>query len=109
VWVSASSIAVSVLGRIGTQTALAAAGPSSRTGLTLTTSIPARASAVIQPPTECSPQPPFATCMFFGLAPPNSTTSLPWRAIDDHEVSGPLTACAEPMTCGRNFSAVPKL
>ena len=63
----------------------------------------------IQPPTACSPQPPFATCMFFGLAPPNSTMSRVWRAIDDHDVSGPLTACAEPSTCGRKVSAAPKL
>src|SRR5262245_48245679 len=102
-------MAVSVLGRIGTQAALAAAGPSSRTGLTLTTSTPARPSAAIQPPTECSPQPPLATCMFFGLAPPNSTTRLAWRGIDDREGSGAVTAWAEQMTVGRNFSAVPKL
>ena len=38
----------------------------------------------------CAPQPPLVTCMFFGLAPPNITISLAWRAIEDHEVSGPV-------------------
>ena len=44
-----------------------------------------------------------------GLQPPNSTIILAWRAIDDHDVSGPVTGCALPSTCGRNTSAVPKL
>ncbi len=47
--------------------------------------------------------------MFLGLQPPNSTISLAWRAIDDQEVSGPVTGCALPTTCGRNVNAVPKL
>jgi hypothetical protein len=69
----------------------------------------ALASSTIQPPAECSPQPPFATCRFLGLAPPNSTRSSAWRAIDDHDVSGPVTACAEPSTCGKKVRAAPKL
>ena len=67
------------------------------------------ASSAIQRPMACTAQPPFDTCMFFGLAPPNSTISLLCRAIDDHDVSGPVTACALPSTCGRKASAVPKL
>ena len=45
------------------------------------------------------------TSVFFGLAPPNSTISLPCRAIDDHEVSGPITDCGLPRMCGRKASA----
>ena len=109
VCVSANSIAVSVFGRIGIHSGRTASGPSSRIGLMLTTSIPARASSAIQPLVECDAQPPLLTSVFFGLAPPNSTISLPWRAIDDHEVSGPVTACGLPRICGRKASAHPKL
>ena len=70
---------------------------------------PARATSRIHWSVECAAQPPFMTCVFFGLAPPNSTISLPCRAIDDHDVSGPTTACGEPITWGRNASAAPKL
>ena len=45
------------------------------------------------PPVECEAQPPLVTWVFFGLAPPNSTISLACRAIDDQEVSGPVTDC----------------
>ena len=107
VWVSASSIAVSVFGRIGIHSGCTASGPSSRIGLMLTTSTPALASSAIHGPVECEAQPPLLTSVFFGLAPPNSTSSLPCRAIDDHEVSGPVTACGEPRMCGRNASAQP--
>ena len=101
VWASASSIAVSVLGRIGIHSGATERGPSSCTGLILTTSTPARASSASQPLVEWPPQPPFATCVFLGLAPPKSSISFPWRAIDDHDVSGPVTAWAVPSTCGR--------
>ena len=102
-------MAVSVLGRIGIQAGCTAAGPSSRTGLMLTTSTPAAASARNESAVECEAQPPFATCVFFGFAPPNITRSRECRAIDDHDVNGPVTAWAEPITCGRKVSAVPKL
>ncbi len=108
-WVSASSIAVSVPGRIGIHSGATADGPSSRIGLTLTTRTPAGASSASEWPIACAPMPPLVTCMFFGLAPPNITISLAWRAIDDHEVSGPVQACALPSTCGRKTSAQPKL
>ena len=68
----------------------------------LTTSTPARANSAIQPLVECEAQPPLLTWVFFGLAPPNSTISLPCRAIEDHDVSGPTTDCGLPSTCGRN-------
>ena len=55
-------------------------------------------------------QPPLLTCVFFGLAPPNSTISLPCRAIDDHEVSGPVTACGAAERCAAGTPArEPKL
>jgi hypothetical protein len=109
VWVSASSIAVSVFGRIGIHSGRTASGPSSRMGLMLITSTPARASSAIQPLVECEAQPPLLTRVFFGFAPPNSTISLLWRAIEDHDVSGPTTDCGLPTMCGRNASAAPKL
>ena len=62
---------------------LTASGPSSRIGLMLMTSTPARASSAIQPLVECDAQPPLLTRVFFGFAPPNKTMSLPCRAIDD--------------------------
>src|SRR5579863_2138074 len=102
-------MAVSVFGLIGIHLGCTAAGPSSRTGLTLTTSTPAAASARSDPAVECAAQPPFATWVFFGLAPPNITMRRLWRAIDDHEVSGPVTAWALPRTWGRKVRAVPKL
>ena len=59
----------------------------------LTTSTPARASSAIQRPVECEAQPPLLTCVFFGLAPPNSTISLavprdrgPRRERADHRL-----------------------
>ena len=70
---------------------------------------PARATSCIHFPVVCAAQPPLITCVFFGLAPPNSTISLVWRAIEVHEVRGPTTDCGEPTTCGRNASAAPKL
>ena len=100
---------MSVPGLIAIHSGATAAGPSSRIGLTLTTATPALASSASDWPMACAPMPPLVTCMFFGLAPPNITISLEWRAIDDHEVSGPVQACALPKTCGRNTSAVPKL
>ena len=108
-WVSASSIAVSVFGRIEIHSGCTASGPSSRIGLMLMTSTPARASSAIDGAVECDAQPPLLTCVFFGLAPPNSTISLPCRAIDDHDVSGPVTDCGLPRMCGRKASAQPKL
>ena len=109
VCVSASSIAASVFGRIGTHSGRTASGPSSRIGLMLTTSTPARASSAIHGPVECDAQPPLLTSVFFGFAPPNNTISRLCRAIDDHDVSGPTTACGVPRMCGRNASAAPKL
>src|ERR1700730_18590713 len=102
-------MAVSVLGGIAIHAGRTASGPSWRTGLTLTTSTPAAASSRSEPAVEWAAQPPFATWVFFGLAPPNITISLVCRAIEDQDVSGPVTACALPMTWGRNASAVPKL
>jgi len=106
---SASIIAVSVLGRIAIHSGPIASGPSSRIGLTLITRTPARASAANAPLVPCQAHPPLATWVFFGLAPPNMTKSRVFSAIDDHEVSGPVTACALPRICGRNVNAVPKL
>src|SRR5262245_22317062 len=48
------------------------------------------------PLVPCQAQPPLATWVFFGLAPPNITKSRVCRAIDVQEVSGPVTACALP-------------
>ena len=67
------------------------------------------ARPITLPPFIAWPPPPLVTCRFFGLAPLSSTRSRVWRAIDDQEVKGPLTACGEPSTWGRKVSAAPKL
>src|SRR5205814_6484161 len=102
-------IAVSVLGRIGIHSGPTASGPSSRIGLILTTRVPALARAAKAPLVPRQAHPPLATRVCFGLAPPHMTKSPVCRAIEDHDVSGPVTACALPRMCGRKVRAVPKL
>ena len=105
----ASINAVSVLGRMGIQSAAMPSGMSARVGLMTVSRMPAACARASQPGKLCRPAPPEVTWLFLIGMPPNATMWRVWASTLSQSVTSPLTGLVVPITCGSRNCAAPQL